>query len=67
MENKCPDCGCDEIIKGELMSYGGLTFVPQDQKGLVKKSSNIYALACKKCGTVFGLKLSDKPSKLTER
>ncbi len=67
MENKCPDCGCEEIIKGKLVSYGTIVFVPQDEKGFVKKSSYIYALACKRCGTVFSLKLSDKPTKLTER
>lgn len=66
MENKCPNCGCEKVINGDLVSTGGLVFVPENQNWLIKKSSYITAIACKKCGTIFGLKLSDKPSKLTE-
>ncbi|MBQ5561977.1 MAG: transcription initiation factor TFIIIB [Clostridia bacterium] len=65
MENKCPFCGNEKIINGKLESTGGLVFLPNDQKGLVKKSSYISALACEKCGAVFGMKLTDKPCKLT--
>lgn len=64
--NKCPNCGSEEIIQGDLISYGGVTFIPQEQTGLIKKSSYICASACKKCGTVFNFKLTDKPTKLTE-
>lgn len=66
MDNKCPNCGCEEIIKGDFGSFGGLVFIPEGQGGVIKKSSYVNALACKKCGTVFGLKLADKPNKLTE-
>lgn len=52
---------------GLLESAYGVGFIPEGQKGLVKKSSMITALACKKCGAVFGFELTDKPVKLTDR
>lgn len=66
MENRCPFCGNESLINGKLESTGGLVFIPDDQNGLVKKSSYISALACKKCGAMFGMKLTDKPCKLTD-
>ncbi|MBQ9948100.1 MAG: hypothetical protein IJO91_06915 [Oscillospiraceae bacterium] len=68
MELKCPVCGSTEIITGHLQSSGGLVFVPFGETGFwKKKSSSIDANACKKCGEVFGFKLTDSPSKLTDR
>jgi transcription elongation factor Elf1 len=66
MENKCPFCGNESIINGKLESTGGLVFIPEGENGLIKKSSYISALACRKCGAVFGFKLTDKPVKLTD-
>ncbi|MBQ8170434.1 MAG: hypothetical protein IJZ95_00450 [Oscillospiraceae bacterium] len=68
MERKCPVCGSTEIITGTLLSTGGVVFTPEDQPvtRIIKKSSYIKALACKKCGEVFGFKLADIPTKLTD-
>ncbi len=66
MEKKCPECGSEEIIKGKLAASNGCVFIAETETGFVKKSSLVSALACKKCGAVFGLKLSDKPVKLTD-
>ena len=66
MESKCPNCNSKEIIKGDLWSTGGLVFIPENENGFIKKSSYICALACKKCGTVFGFQLTDTPTKLTD-
>ncbi len=66
MENKCPCCGSEEIMTGSLESAYGVAFIPDGQKGLVKKSSTVSALACRKCGAVFGFRLTDKPIKLTD-
>lgn len=63
---KCPQCGASDIINGSLSSTGGMVFIPEGETGMVKKSAYITACACKKCGTVFGFRLSDKPHKLTE-
>ena len=64
---KCPNCGLDALICGELVSTGGIVFVPYEQQGTEKQCSYISALACRKCGTVFGFKLLDKPAKITDR
>lgn len=66
MENKCPYCGSEALLNGELVSTGGLVFIPDHRSGFVKKSSYITARACRKCGAVFGMKLTDKPCKLTD-
>lgn len=63
---KCPECGSEEIIEGKLSAMSGVVFIPETEKGAIKKSSLISAFACKKCGAVFGLKLTDKPVKLTD-
>lgn len=69
MENQnitCPECGSTEIMRGDIRSTGGCTFIPEGQNGLKLKSAFISANACKKCGAVFGLRLMDKPNKLTD-
>ncbi len=67
MTAKCPKCGSEKIMQGELSSFGGFVFIPENEKGLVKKSSFITAGACKECGAVFDISLTDKPNKLTDR
>ncbi|MBR1383431.1 MAG: hypothetical protein IJ555_06420 [Ruminococcus sp.] len=66
MDNRCPECGSEDIIEGKLNGAYGVVFIPENESGLIKKSSYIKADACRKCGAVFGLKLTDKPNKLTE-
>lgn len=67
MEKKCPECGSMEIIDGSLVSTAGVVFVPEEEKGkFIMKSSSISVFACKKCGAVFGFKLTDHPKKLTD-
>ena len=63
---RCPDCGSSDIMKGALCSTGGVVFAPEKQSGLFKKCAYVNALACKRCGTVFALKLADNPDKLTD-
>ncbi len=53
-------------MKGALSSTGGVVFAPEKQSGLFKKCAYVNALACKRCGTVFALKLADNPDKLTD-
>ncbi|MCR5684505.1 MAG: PF20097 family protein [Lachnospiraceae bacterium] len=65
-DRKCPECNSDELIEGLLSASMGLTFIPDDEKGFIKKSSLVSALACRKCGAVFGLRLKNKPDKLTD-
>ena len=67
MTTKCPKCGSEKIMKGELSGFGGFVFIPESEKGAVKKSSYITAGACKDCGAVFDISLADKPNKLTDR
>lgn len=68
MENKqCPKCGSNDIMTGSLSASRGFTFIPDTQSGIVLKSSYIACCACKDCGAVFDLTLTDKPSKLTNR
>ena len=66
MQTKCPSCGSEKIMQGELSSYGGFVFIPESEKGLKKKSSFITAGACKDCGAEFDITLTDKPNKLTD-
>lgn len=67
MEKKCPECGSTEIINGSLISTAGVVFVPEEEKGkFMMKSSGVSVCACRKCGTVFGFKLTDSPRKLTD-
>ena len=62
---KCPKCGSDDIIKGDLLSPGGVVFAPECQTEPIRIFSGMTALACRNCGTVFGFELTDKPEKLT--
>ncbi len=64
---KCPKCGSEDIMNGSLSASYGVTFIPDTQKGFVKKNSLITCSACKDCGAVFDLALTDKPNKLTSR
>ena len=68
METKCPVCGCAEVIEGSISGgRGELVFIPNEQSGSIFiKSAKIRALACRKCGEVYRLTLTDKPNKLTE-
>lgn len=54
-------------MTGSLSASRGFTFIPDTQSGIVLKSSYIACCACKDCGAVFDLTLTDKPSKLTNR
>ena len=67
MYAKCPRCGSEKIMQGELSSLGGFVFIPESEQGVTKKSSFITAGACKDCGAVFDITLTDKPNKLTDR
>ncbi|MBQ7835070.1 MAG: hypothetical protein IJ385_04740 [Ruminiclostridium sp.] len=67
MEKKCPECGSAEIINGALISTAGVVFVPEEEKGkFIMKSSGVSAGACRTCGAVLGLRLTDSPKKLTD-
>lgn len=67
MSEKCPVCGSEKVITGQLSASMGVVFIPDDQKNrLIMKSSRINACACGSCGEVFGFKLADNPDKLTD-
>ena len=70
MEIKCPVCASTEFISGQIRIKGqhiGADFIPdkQDSKWLLH-AIPIKAYACSKCGEVFGFKLTDSPTKLTD-
>ena len=65
-EVKCPNCGSSNIMIGKLKSPYAMTFIPDVEKGFFKKSSELAAYACQKCGTVFNFKLTNYPDKLTD-
>ena len=67
MERKCPECGSAEVMEGTLNAMGGFAFVPCGQTTAILKGSYMKALACRKCGAVFGLTLTDRPHQLTYR
>ena len=63
----CPVCGSGEIIEGDLSSTGGFVFIPEKEHGkFLMQSSYMKASACRDCGTVFGLRLSNSPNRLTK-
>ena len=66
MEKKCPECGCTELIEGTLGAMDGVAFIPSNQDRLFLHGSHIRALACRKCGAVFGLTLTNRPHHLTD-
>ena len=66
-EKTCPTCGSPNIIEGDLSSTGGFVFIPETENGkFLMRSSYMKASACRSCGAVFDLRLTDKPNKLTE-
>ena len=67
MERKCPECGSTEVMEGTLNAMGGMAFVPCGQDRVILHGSYLQALACRKCGAVFGFTLTDKPYHLTDR
>ena len=57
---KCPKCGKEELIIGELKHSGSILFVPDDQKKMIiNKASGVKADACKNCGYLFNFYLKD--------
>ena len=66
MEKKCPECGCTELIEGTLGAMDGVAFIPSNQDRLFLHGSHIRALACRKCGAVFGFTLTNRPHRLTD-
>ena len=62
----CPECGSDEIIEGDLMAMDGVAFVPAVQDTVVPRGCRVRALACRKCGAVFGLRLKDTKHLIVE-
>lgn len=63
----CPVCGSEDIFDGKLSSTGGFVFIPEEEKGrFLQRSSFMTASACKECGAVFDLRLTDSPNKLTK-
>jgi RNA polymerase subunit RPABC4/transcription elongation factor Spt4 len=67
-EKVCPTCGSTDIMEGDLSSTGGFVFIPESERGkFLMKSSYMTASACRSCGAVFGLRLTDTPNKLTNK
>ena len=63
----CPVCGSSNVFDGKLSSTGGFVFIPEEEKGkFLQRSSFMTASACRDCGAVFGLRLTDHPNKLTK-
>ena len=63
----CPVCGSSDVIEGNLSSTGGFVFIPDAEQGkFLMRSSFMTASACRECGSVFGLRLTDQPNKLTK-
>ena len=63
---RCPECGSNEIVEGDLMAMEGVGFVPVVQDTVVPRGCGIRALACRKCGAVFGLRLNDRKHLIAE-
>ena len=63
---RCPECGSDKIIEGDLMATAGVAFVPAIQETVVPRGCGVRALACRKCGAVFGLRRKDKKHLIVE-
>ena len=66
MEKKCPERGCTKLIEGTLGAMDGVAFIPCNQDRLFLHGSHIRALACRKCGAVFGFTLTNRPHHLTD-
>ncbi|MBR6873699.1 MAG: hypothetical protein IKN17_09375 [Ruminococcus sp.] len=65
MTAKCPKCGSVKVMQGELTALGGFVFKPENEQD--DRHCYIAAGACKDCGAVFDITLTDKPNKLTDR
>ena len=63
---RCPECGSDESIEGDLTALEGVAFVPAIQDRVIPRGCGVRALACRKCGSVFGLKLKDTKNLIVE-
>ena len=63
---RCPECGSNEIVEGDLMAMDGVGFVPAVQDTVVPRGCGIRAVACRKCGVVFGLRLNDRKHLIVE-
>ena len=63
MDKKCEKCESSRITKGKLIGYSGVVFIPENQKGLIKKNSAVTAYACKDCGAIFDIRL-EHPDKI---
>ena len=63
MENtervKCPECGSDAVMTGDLRAMDGCWFIPRGQTTAIQRGSRVYGVACRECGALFGLKLAN--------
>ena len=63
MENtervKCPECGSDAVMTGDLRAMDGCWFIPRGQTKAIQRGSRVYGVACRECGALFGLKLAN--------
>lgn len=57
MEIRCEKCGSTNIVKGKLVASGGVSFIPDSEKGIVKQSAGVMCCACNDCGCIFNLRL----------
>lgn len=63
----CPECGGRDIVEGDLQAREGLAFVPTVQDRVIPRGCGVRALACRKCGAVFGLHLLDRKNLVVEK
>ena len=63
---RCPECGSNVIVEGDLMATSGVAFVSTVQDKVIPSRGGVRALACRKCGAVFGLKLNDRKHLIAE-
>ena len=54
------------MMEGKLGAMDGVGFIARKQAGLFLHGSHIRALACRKCGAVFGFTLTNRPHHLTD-
>lgn len=64
---RCPECSSEEIVEGDLMAMSGVAFVPAVQDTVIPRGCGVRALACRKCGAVFGLRLNDRKHLIVEK
>ena len=56
---RCPECGSDDILEGDLMATSGVAFVPAVQDTVVPRGCGVRALACRRCGACNNKRSSD--------